>query len=58
MLPKEKPCDKCIHNKVCEAKNKYDEIDIKITHQFFTTKIECSQFEESKPRPKVIGGGK
>ena len=56
MLPKGKPCDRCIHNKVCEAKNKYDEIDIKITHPFFTAKIECSQFEESNPRPKVIGG--
>ena len=56
MLPKEKPCDRCIHRKVCESKGKYEEIDIKVTHPFFNVRIECSQFEESKPRPKVIGG--
>ena len=56
MLPKERPCDTCIHRKVCEARNRYDEIDIKITHPFFQVRIECSQFEASKPRPKVIGG--
>ena len=56
MLPKEKPCDRCIHKNVCEARNKYEEIDIKISHPFFTAKIVCSQFEENKPKPKVIGG--
>jgi len=56
MLPKEKPCDKCIHRNVCEARAKFEEIDIKITHQFFKAKIECTQFEESRPKPKVIGG--
>lgn len=54
MLPKGKPCDRCIHNKVCEAKNKYDEIDIKITHPFFTARIECSQFEPEAQK-KIIG---
>lgn len=49
MLPKEKPCDKCIHKGVCEAKNKYEEIDIKITHKFFEAKITCSQFVEERP---------
>jgi len=56
VLPKEKPCDKCIHRNVCEARVKFEEIDIKITHQFFKAKIECTQFEESRPKPKVIGG--
>jgi len=56
MLPKERPCDTCNHRKVCEARNRYDEIDIKITHPFFKVRVECSQFEPSKPRPRVIGG--
>ena len=57
MLPKEKPCDRCIHRKVCEAKGKYEEIDVKVTHQFFKVKIECSEFEEVKQEPvtKIIG---
>lgn len=55
MLPKEKPCDRCIHKNVCEARNKYEDIDIKITHPFFTAKIVCSQFQENKPTPKIIG---
>ena len=57
MLPKEKPCDRCIHRKVCEAKNKYEEIDVKVTHPFFKVKIECSEFEEVKQEPvtKIIG---
>ena len=55
MLPKEKPCEKCIHKNVCEARNKYEDIDIKITHPFFTAKIVCSQFQENKPTPRIIG---
>ena len=57
MLPKEKPCENCIHKRVCEAKGKFDEIDVKITHPFFSVKIECSQFEvQTNKQAKVIGG--
>lgn len=56
MLPKERPCETCIHKKVCEAKGKYDEIDVKVTHPFFSVKIECSQFEMQKPATRIIGG--
>ena len=55
MLPKEKPCERCIHKKVCEAKGKYEEIDIKVTHPFFKVKVECTQFEESMNKPRIIG---
>ena len=56
MLPKEKPCERCIHKNVCEARNKYEEIDIKVSHPFFTAKIVCSQFQENTTqRPKLIG---
>lgn len=55
MLPKEKPCERCIHKRVCEAKGKYDEIDVKVTHQFFKVKIECSQFQADEPKPKILG---
>ena len=53
MLPKERPCDTCIHRKVCEAKSKYDEINVTVTHAFFTVKVECSQYFEAKPEPKT-----
>ncbi len=44
MLPN-KPCDNCIHKKVCEASKKFDEIDVKITHPFFKARIECTEFQ-------------
>lgn len=56
MLPN-KPCDNCIHKKVCEASKKFDEIDVKVTHPFFKARIECTEFQ-SKPvikTPRVIG---
>ncbi len=57
MLPKEKPCETCIHKKVCEAKAKYEEINISITHPFFRAKIECTEYEaETIKTPKMIGG--
>lgn len=43
MLPNERPCDNCIHKKVCEATKKFDEINI--THPFFKAKIECTEFQ-------------
>ena len=51
MLP-EKPCEKCIHKKVCEATKKFDEINVNITHPFFRAKIECSEFEH-KPEALI-----
>lgn len=44
MLPN-KPCEHCIHKKVCEASKKFDEIDVKITHPFFKARIDCTEFQ-------------
>ncbi len=49
MLPK-KPCDNCIHKKVCEATKKFDEINVSVTHPFFKARIECTEFQQ-KPEP-------
>ena len=51
MLPN-KPCENCIHKKVCEASKKFDEIDIKITHPFFKAMIECTEFQSVRLVPK------
>lgn len=44
MLPNERPCENCIHKKVCEATKKFDEINIELPHPFFKAKIECIEF--------------
>lgn len=51
MLPSKKPCDDCIHKKVCEATKKFDEINIEVTHPFFEAKIECREYHK---RPDVL----
>ena len=57
MLPKERPCDSCMHKRVCEARNRYEEIDVKIPHEFFKVKITCKEYIEQKAEQvKVIGG--
>ena len=48
MLPNEKPCDNCIHKRVCEASKKFDEINVQITHPFFKAKIECIEFQQKQ----------
>lgn len=45
MLPNEKPCDNCIHKRVCEASKKFDEINVHITHPFFKARIECTEYQ-------------
>ena len=45
MLPNERPCENCIHKKVCEATKKFDEINVQMPHPFFKAKIECIEFE-------------
>lgn len=58
MLPKEKPCENCIHRKVCEATKRFQEIEVKVTHPFFIVKVDCSQFEEKRieTKTKIRGG--
>lgn len=56
MLPKERPCDTCNHKRVCEAKGKFDEIDVSVTHPFFKVKIVCEQYQKSMPEPNVFRG--
>lgn len=51
MLPNEKPCNECIHKRVCEASKKFDEINVQVTHPFFKAKIECIEFQH---RPDVL----
>ena len=46
MLPNKKPCENCIHKKVCEATKKFDEINVTVTHPFFKAQIECTEFRE------------
>lgn len=53
MLPTERPCDSCIHKKVCEASKKFDEINVSVTHPFFKAKIECSEYS---PKPMLREG--
>lgn len=48
MLPNEKPCKTCIHQKVCEASKKFDEIDVKVTHPFFKARVECTEYIEKR----------
>ena len=45
MLPNEKPCNDCIHKRVCEASKKFDEINVSVTHPFFKARIECVEFQ-------------
>ena len=58
MLPKERPCDSCIHKRVCVAREKFDGIEVKVPHEFFQVNISCSQYVELKVErtTKVIGG--
>lgn len=58
MLPKERPCDSCSHKRVCAAREKFDEIEVKVPHEFFKVKITCTQYLEmrAESKPKVIGG--
>ena len=51
MLPNEKPCENCIHKKVCEATKKFEEINIEVTHPFFKAKIECTEFQH---KPDIL----
>ena len=45
MLPSERPCENCIHRKVCEASKKFDEITVTVSHPFFKARIECTEFQ-------------
>lgn len=48
MLPNKKPCENCIHKKVCEATKKFDEINVTVTHPFFKAQIECTEFRQQE----------
>lgn len=51
MLPNEKPCENCIHKRVCEASKKFDEINVTVSHPFFKARIECTEFQH---KPDVL----
>ena len=40
----EEPCCRCIHKKVCGAKNCLNETQYATTHPFFRIDIKCSEY--------------
>lgn len=38
------PCDTCAHSKVCVARERMPETEIKTTHPFFKVEIRCSEY--------------
>jgi hypothetical protein len=39
-----KPCESCIHNKVCSAKRAFEETEVKTTHPYVKVTLECTEF--------------
>ena len=38
------PCNKCIHNKVCNARKQFKEVVVNTPHPYIIVKLECTEF--------------
>ena len=52
MIPKEYPCDTCIHNKVCAVITCFKETEVKTTHPYIMVKLECTEYFKKINEPK------
>lgn len=54
MSRKEIPCDKCIHNKVCNVREQFEETKVETTHPYIIVKLECTEFYQET---RIRNGG-